>query len=362
MTIQSSLFVEQIYQQIEMEILEVIAKRLKQGMYTDDGVLHWQMKQINLLGQLRQDQYEIIARYSGKTVETVKAMLEEVAQDEYRRLTGHLKQYEGNYIPNTLNSYGALLNLSMTLEQQAIEVSNMLNSSIIQGAEQAYRDILTEAVMNVSSGRESIQSSVVRSIKRMTEQGIPTWIDKSGRTWSNEAYVNMTIRTTNKSVTNQVTNNLLDEYRIDLVRVSDHADSRPEHAPYQGKIYSRSGKSKKYPPLHSTGYGDTRTGLVTGINCRHLLYPYFEGVSAKYPEPLPIDEVQKNYEQAQKQRYLERQIRNAKKRKLALEALGVDDDEITKANRLIMARQARMREFIRQTGRTRQRARERVVS
>lgn len=362
MAIQSSLFVEQIYQQIEMEILEVIAKRLSQGMYTEDGVLHWQMKQINLLGRLRQDQYEIIAKYSGKSVEAVKVMLEEVAQDEYKRLTGHLKQYEGKYIPTTLSSYGALYTLSSALEQQAIEITNMLNSTILNGAEQAYRDILTEAVMNVSSGRESIQSSVVRSIKRMAEQGIPTWMDKSGRVWSNEAYVNMTIRATNKNVTNQVTNNLLDEYDIDLVRVSDHSDSRPEHAPYQGKVYSRSGKSRKYPPLSETSYGDTRTGLVTGINCRHLLYPHFEGVSAKYPEPLPIDEVQKNYEQSQKQRYLERQIRNAKKRKIALEALGVDDDEITKADRLIKARQARMSEFIRQTGRTRQRARERVVS
>ena len=359
MAIQSSLFVEQIYQQIEMEILEVIAKRLSQGMYTNDGVLHWQMKQINLLGQLRQDQYEIIARYSGKSVEAVKDMLIEASQLEYGRLTDYLERHASKY---STSSYGGLFCVISTLEQQAIDITNLLNSSILQGAEQAYRDILTEAVVNVSTGRESIQSSVVRSIKRMAEQGIPTWMDKSGRVWSNEAYVNMTIRATNKNVTNQVTNNLLDEYDIDLVRVSDHADSRPEHAPYQGKIYSRSGKSKKYPPLSETSYGDTRTGLVTGINCRHLLYPHFEGVSAKYPEPLPIDEVQKNYEQSQKQRYLERQIRNAKKRKIALEALRVDDDEITKADRLIKARQARMREFIRQTGRTRQYSRERVVS
>ena len=61
----------------------------------------------------------------------------------------------------------------------------------------------------------------------------------------------------------------------DLVLVSAHMGARTgdggenpgNHSWWQGKIYSRSGKSKKFPPFSLTGYG-TASGL-SGVNCRH---------------------------------------------------------------------------------------------
>lgn len=69
----------------------------------------------------------------------------------------------------------------------------------------------------------------------------------------------------------------------DLVEVTAHAGARPEHAVWQGKIYSRSGKSEKYPSLvESTGYG-TGPGLG-GWNCRHSMFPYFDGTGRVYTD------------------------------------------------------------------------------
>lgn len=62
-----------------------------------------------------------------------------------------------------------------------------------------------------------------------------------------------------------------------------HSGARPEHAEWQGKIYSRSGKSKKYPSLvEATGYG-TGPGLG-GWNCRHSMFPYYEGMGRVYTD------------------------------------------------------------------------------
>ena len=85
---------------------------------------------------------------------------------------------------------------------------------------------------------------------------------------------------------NQAKNDLLwrrmDEWGCDLVFTSAHYGARPTHAVWQGKVFSRSGRSSKYPPLvESTGYG-TAAGLC-GVNCRHTMTPYVEGKS-KLPD------------------------------------------------------------------------------
>ena len=73
------------------------------------------------------------------------------------------------------------------------------------------------------------------------------------------------------------------------------------------------------------------------------------------PEPESVNERQ--YEESQKQRYLERRIRRAKL-DVAIAKATQDDEAVKDANRTLRARQADMREFIRGTGRTRRYDRE----
>lgn len=69
--------------------------------------------------------------------------------------------------------------------------------------------------------------------------------------------------------------------------------------------------------------------------------------------------MEKHREERQKQRYLERQIRKAKQHLKVAETIG-DEDSILKYKQLVRRRQANMRKFINDTGRTRQYAREKV--
>jgi len=86
---------------------------------------------------------------------------------------------------------------------------------------------------------------------------------------------------------------------------------------WQGKIYSRSGKSKKYPNFSVCRYGAV-DGLC-GANCRHTFYAFFDGYSkptkwAKEPEPTTWKGKSYTYTEAtQKQRYMERNIRQTKR-------------------------------------------------
>ena len=65
------------------------------------------------------------------------------------------------------------------------------------------------------------------------------------------------------------------------------------------------------------------------------------------------------YRESQQQRAYERDIRNAKRKREAFASAGLDD-AAKEQEAVIRARQERMREFVKQTGRTRRYDREQI--
>ncbi len=167
----------------------------------------------------------------------------------------------------------------------------------------------------------------------------------------------MLTRTLSNNVTNEMQEQRFEEWGCNLVEVSSHAGARPKCAPYQGKIYSRSGGNSRFPNLGSTSWGEP-DGLF-GINCHHVKYPYFPGYSKKRYQPVSQKKNDRAYENSQKQRKIERDIRKAKTEKRMMEA-AKDEVGIAAANQKIRDKQEQMRNFIKETGRTRRRANEQL--
>lgn len=104
-----------------------------------------------------------------------------------------------------------------------------------------------------------------------------------------------------------------------LVIASTHADCSERCRPWQGRVYSLDGTSgttddgRKYIPLevatdvyYTTNVGKTYKNGLLGFNCRHYLIPYKKGF--RFPKPNAAEE-KKQYAITQKQRYLERKVR-----------------------------------------------------
>ena len=128
---------------------------------------------------------------------------------------------------------------------------------------------------------------------------------------------------------------ICDDLDFDIVETSMHAGARPSHQVWQGRMFSRSGKSREYPPLEeSTGLGTA--GGLCGVNCRHSYYGVPDGATPTYTEedranvdPPPFEYDGKeytHYEANQRMRYMERQIRKTKREAVGYEAAGLDDD------------------------------------
>lgn len=357
---QSSIFVERIYQQIELEMFENIGKLIGDNLAVTDGVVHWQVEPLSRMGTLRDDQLKVIAKYANMSVNELNNYIADTALAEVAQVDKDLKPAfdAGVKVRLPVDSiYRSLL----VFESQAVDLTNLMTSSMLAGSEQVYRDIITKATADVTIGSTTLDQAVKKVAKEWANKGMPVLVDSAGRTWSAEGYLSTAIRTTTKNVATKAQSDRLDEYEVDLVEISSHAGSRPTHEPYQGRIYSRSGRHPDYPPLSSTTYGDVFSGLVTGINCRHRMYAFIEGLSTQTYEPYDKAESERIYKESQKQRYLERQIRRAKKELGVLDALKSTPAEIKEAKDLIKQRQFNMRQFIKETKRTRQYGREQIV-
>ena len=187
------------------------------------------------------------------------------------------------------------------------------------GVMQAYQREMDLAVLKVASGTFSFDQAVNDCVKRLAQSGLRSIDYANGRSYQLDTAARMCVRTGMSQLSGKITEMNLQATGQDLVRTSQHMGSRPEHAPWQNKVFSYSGKSKKYPDFFlETGYG-TVEGLK-GVNCTHDFYPYWEGDYIP-PDVEPNEEYFKN---TQKQRAMERNIRATKREIEAQKAIGGD--------------------------------------
>lgn len=211
------------------------------------------------------------------------------------------------------------------------------SGGLVRGSERMVNMLNTGKILcDEETARQKAVSSCIREF---ADKGIPAFVDKAGREWSPEAYINMDIRTTVSNTANAAQDAVCDRYGVDLIEVSSHMGARPKCAPYQGKIFSRSnqsgiahdgnGREIRYEPLSGTSYGQP-DGLF-GINCRHQKYPFVDGVNFQTYFPYDEAENAKRYKEFQTQRAMERDIRKKKRECMMLEETG--DAEALKAAR-----------------------------
>lgn len=343
----------------ESEILLAIARHLRAGNIASAD---WKTDRLQKLGALTNETAGIIKRYRDGIVAGTLTEIETIAMDRLLRSEKIMAQAKARgaslFSPLPPEADPVMHGIIMTWQETAKNQMNLAMATLLEKTGQLYVDTINRTTLQVLTGAMSGREALVKTVKEWAASGVPSIIDRAGRQWTTEAYSNMVIRTNTTRVATEVQFKRAEEYGADLIEVSSHAGARPLCAPYQGKIFSISGQSEKYPPLSSTSYGEP-AGLF-GINCGHMQYPFFEGISRKTYAPTEnAEENAEQYQESQKQRAIERSIRAAKRELGMLEALG-DQKAIAEAKSKIHERQAVMREFIAETGRTRQRAREQV--
>lgn len=306
----------EIYEQLQTFAVTDIARRIaKMGTITDTAQFQiWQAQQAGL-------HYEEILRHvsklTGLSQSEVKRLFEEAGIRSLKFDDSIYKRAGLNPLP--ISQSPQMLSVLEALYQQTNGELRNFTRSIALDSQKTFFSASDKAYAEISSGISDYISAISRSVRETAEDGIQVIDYASGSHISVEAGVRRAVLTGVNQGTAKLTEARADEMGCDLVEVTSHANARPEHAIWQGKIYSRNGTSRKYPDfISNTGYG-TGPGLC-GWNCRHSFYPFLEGVSEPSMTQYDPEKVKKAYDLSQKQRGMERRIRNTKRELNATDA------------------------------------------
>ena len=171
----------------------------------------------------------------------------------------------------TQNLMGEILDASVT-------AMATVQSALIGRIEpDIYRRVGLEQVALMEAKGQGAFKTVPGFVEALRREGIKAFTDKAGRDWSLHTYCSMVTRTTSRQA--EVLSVLSADPEQDLYKVNSTSTACKLCAPYEGRVYSKSGTSPDFPPLASA-FGkvdaagpDTLANTYLNIhpNCLHSL-------------------------------------------------------------------------------------------
>lgn len=309
----------QLHANIIQKIIERMMIRLGRGEdYLLTATDKWQIEVLQEAGYLLED---IQNELSDKTKKQVKEIQEAMEDAGVQALQWDDKIYQASGLsPVPLLQSPALMRIMQrNYEATAGEWRNFTRTTANE-AQRLFISQMDNAYNMVISGAVSYTEAVRDVINDVSEVGMKVNYP-SGYKLSIESATMMIVRTGISQAAAEVTTARMEEMDWDIVLVSAHLGARTgdggmnpgNHLWWQGQFYSRTGRTKEYPDfVKTTGYG-TVTGLC-GVNCRHSFGPGdgvnnpFADKDIAYADNYKIEKMQ------QRQRTLERRIRDSKRK------------------------------------------------
>ena len=350
----------QLWQQVEDDILQDIARRMKSLGELDPltPTAIWQAWRLAETRAVRSNTVATLAKYTGKSRAEIKRLLETAGA---QTLAADDAVYAAAGLdPPPVNQSPALLNLLNAGYRQTCGTWQNLTATTANTVTGTFEDRLSRAWGLVSTGALDYNTAIRRTVDDLADT-MPYITYPSGHTDTLEVAARRAVLTGVNQTCAKLQLARTEEMGCEFVEVTAHEGARPTHAVWQGRVYHRGGAvvqdGERYEDFETaTGYG-TAPGLC-GWNCRHNFYPFYPGISVRnYTDERLAELDARNipyggglytrYEITQMQRALERRVRKYKRRYLAETAAGVDASQ--SAAKLKAARQ-QLSAFLAETG------------
>lgn len=368
--------VDAVFQDLETLLMQNIIRHCQsynQPIATDE----WLLQMLAQIGQLTQENIQIIAQMTGLSQTAMERMLNETSEKALKEVEPALAYLTREGLagkPVALRKSKNVQETMSSMKRQTKSTLNLCNTTMLYKSKDAYKTLVNKVAADASEiankqsfldrlnvhataatiGAESRQQAMRACIKEFVDKGIPAFVDKRGREWTPEAYVNMAMRNTAKNTADEVQTARCQDYGVNLIEIDSHSGARPKCAKDQGKIYDlnnnsgyttdASGRKVRYYPWNSTSHG--QPDGILGINCRHHKYPFFPGMSLQTYFPVEDQEASDRlYKQTQVQRALERDVRKQKRECMMYKELG-DDEAFEQAAVQLKAEEAKLRSYV----------------
>ena len=348
---------------------------------------NYQIRKLAEMGQVTRETEAIILESMKGADQALADVLEETIRESIKPIEKPLRTAAekglllgGGFLPP--ETAPAMTQAFSAFYRQSADKLNLVNTVMLESTQEAYRatvadianrieriqGILNTETGEVVTGVSTLNEAVRDAVRKMAENEITGFIDHGDHHWTPEAYVTMDIRTTLANTSRAAIFEQMEEFGDDLYMVSYHDGARPLCYPWQGKVISTSGRRGKTTDLdgneieihsedeiESFRYG----GGLFGVNCGHYPIPFIPGFSKPQEVQQTEKQAEKEYEESQKQRALERNYRYAKRDLMVAKARN-DPDEITKQKLRVKNARTELNDFCDETGRARRSNRERT--
>lgn len=343
------------FSDIETALLNLIADYLKQGdVKSAEEIYQWQAEHITNADNLTATAVTIAETFKLRSSKDVQQLIEKVGKQidddirlELDNLTNkHVKSDSSVIIQNDVKTVKTQIKTGMM---------NLINRNVASNAvANVYKSITNQCVADVVTGNKTLERAIDDNIYQQVASGLPTGlVNKRGAVLSLEGYSRLCVQTAVNRTFEQVRMNAMSDYNITLGLYSIHPASRQACAPIQHTVINLVPNTDpnfnpKYDTIYNHGYGEPAG--ARGINCKHYITPFVDGVSSvpdnPYPDLTPEQAVKNGQIQA-KQRNYERSIRQAKKQ-LAMAKRLNDEQGIKHYQTLIRNRQAKVRQLVKE--------------
>ena len=359
--------IDSVYIDLEAQLMQNIARHLRDWDKPIDSD-RWLMQKLSEIGKLNKENIKIIAQMSGISQTAAERMLFEAAEEAVKMMEPGFRYMARQGLIDSVVEADKSKNVKQVmknLQKQAKDSLNLTNTTMLHKTQEAFKSLIQNTaeealkIMNnntgaVITGAESRQQALRKTIRQFNDNGITGFVDKRGRNWTPEAYVNMAMRTTAGSVANEVQTARCEDMGVNLIQIDSHSGARPKCAKDQGKIFSLdntsgttedlNGRKIRYYPWNSSSYGEP-DGIL-GINCGHHKFPFVPGVNIQRHFPTEdMDANNRLYKQTQVQRALERDVRKQKRECMMFDELE-DKDAFEESAVKLKSKEAKLKNYV----------------
>lgn len=268
-----------IYLKAETDIINEIGRLRSQGLVDYAAVASLERVQA-ILRKMESDAWDYVPQ-------AIEKMFY-VRVPEARKILEPVEKHQRGYL-NAANLTSDQMDIVQRLTQNlmgeitdaAMTVMATIQSAILGRVEpDIYRQVGLEQVAAMQATGRGVSRTVPSFVEQLRREGVTAFIDKAGRHWSLHTYATMVTRTTSRQA--EVLSVLSADPDHDLYIISSHGTTCALCAPYEGRVYSKSGTNSDFPPLASAfGKVDplgpdnlANTWLNIHPNCLHVLLPW----------------------------------------------------------------------------------------
>ena len=340
--------VVEMYEKLNIDLTKNIIRKLKQtgdiSTYTKA-----QLRQLIKRGgkEIFLESLEKTAGLTSQRKKELKNMFIDLTKTDIESYK-ELYDYRGEKLEISQSQYN-LINKELKLTNKEF---NNFTRTVAFSSQKDYVDAIDEMYQQIITGTKGFDEAFRQVTNELAEKGT-TLPMKNGVERSLDAAVRQNLRTSIRDTTRLINKDIGKQLNCDGVQINISPNCRPDHEVINGQIFkTKSAKWQRYKHL------------LDDYNCQHYERPIIMDIEDNMYTQQEIDAANNRtvnykdekipyYEATQKQRQLERNIRNAKRTYMT--------NPTPENKRRISIEQAKIRQFIKQTGLERDYLRERYA-